>query len=85
MFGVLVAGEAAAVDELGLEVATHAGQDERTGKRWPPALLEDRELEPFDVAVRGRSAGTDPPLVDLQLGQPVDELVGAELGAVVRG
>jgi hypothetical protein len=33
--------------------------------------------------VRGGAAGADPPLLDIELVERVDELVGAKLGAVV--
>jgi hypothetical protein len=41
------------VAEILLEVFVERGKlgDERAGERWPPAFLEGRLLEPFDVAV----------------------------------
>jgi hypothetical protein len=65
------------------QVALERGQlrDERAGERGSPAFLEDRELEPLDVAVRGRPACADPALLDPELVESVGEFVGAKLGA----
>jgi hypothetical protein len=79
--GSVVVVVAEVVDEVSLE----RGQlgYEGAGERGSPAFLEDCELEPFDVAVRGWSAGADPPLLDPELGEVACEFVGAKLGAVI--
>ena len=79
--GAVVVVVAEVFDQVALEGCQL--RDERAGERGSPALFEDGELESFDVAVGGWSAGPDPPLADLELAEAVDELVGAELGAVV--
>jgi hypothetical protein len=69
------------VAEVVDEVALEGGQlrDERAGERGSPAFFEDRELEPLDVTVRGRSSGSNPPLFDVELVETVGELMRAKL------
>jgi hypothetical protein len=73
------------VAEVLLEIALEGGQlgHERAGEGGSPVLLEDRLLQTLDVAVRGRSAGADPSLLDAEVLQSLAEVAGAKLGAVV--
>ena len=66
------------VAEVVGEVVLERGQlrDERAREGGSPAFLEDRELEPLDVTVRGRSAGADPSLLDSELVEKKTEHVG---------
>lgn len=67
------------VAEVVDQVALSGGElrDERAGERGSPAFFEDRELEPFDVSVRGRPSRPDPPLLDYELAEAVGELMRA--------
>lgn len=72
------------IAQLLLQVALEAvsfGTSERA--KLGRALLEDRLLETLDMAVRLWAAGTDAPLLDAQALQPVIEVSGAKLGAVI--
>jgi hypothetical protein len=73
--------------EVFVEVALERGRlgDQRAGECWPPAFLEDGELEALDAAVCVRSAGLDEALAGPELLDGVCEDSGAELGAVVAG
>jgi hypothetical protein len=68
-----------------LEVLFEGGAfgGEGSGEGWSPALFEDRELEAFDVAVGGWSAGSDAAVLDCEGGEFVGEVFGAELRAIV--
>ena len=67
--------------EVFVEVALEGGRlgHERAGESWPPALLEDGQLEPFDAAVGVRPAGLDEALARAELFDGLAELPGAEL------
>jgi hypothetical protein len=73
------------VVEVFVEVALQGGRlrHERAGEGGPPALLQDRQLEALDAAVRVRPARLDEALVGLELLDGVSELARAELGAIV--
>ena len=61
--------------------AVSFGTSERA-KAGPPALLEDRLLQALDMAVRGRSAGVDPPLLDGAPPEPLAEVARANSEAL---
>jgi hypothetical protein len=73
------------VGEVVLEVFGERGQlrYERAGEAGAPAFLEDRLLEPFDVAVRGWPAGADAALLDVEPLERAGEGAGPKLGAVI--
>jgi hypothetical protein len=70
--GAVVVVVAEVLGEVALERCELRDEGAREG--WAPALFEDRELEPLDVAVRGWSAGADPALLDPELLEAVAEL-----------
>jgi hypothetical protein len=85
-------GEAAVVDsvcvvegEVGVEFAAQAGvaRVEVARERGPPALVEDRLVQRFDVPVGLRPAGVSAAVADAETGERVGKGGAAELVAVV--